>query len=438
MATKPTSGNDFLLQVYSTISNPEDGWPLGPQLEIASYLAEDWDTQPLDWEAPSKSVKFTSKNGIIRFNKMATESQDSNQSTAALSITTVFGDTAQVTLAERQKGENSSQSSKINWKYVGDVADKSDDFTYRFQATESTVKSTGGDTHNVNATLSFSNADYRFNVGLMETDVWLAADTGSAIDRSTSAISKYELTDVANEFTLKFSGTIINDAVAGTMSVNLKGVEMGTSNYTMTMGSYVDTIDPSTVDGFELIPKSTLSVIYGSFNQLESILLRGNNLLKVTAVDEVALAAGPGNDTVIGGKGDDVLAGGLGRDSLTGGAGADVFSFANGDSAVTATQSDVITDFKFLENDQIRLEGLSTIDCAVAKVAQKTFALALDAAANDFAAGANVSLQFVGKNGVVLVDTNGDHGVDMVIMLTGLKAGQVGLVSYAESGDMFA
>ena len=85
-------------------------------------------------------------------------------------------------------------------------------------------------------------------------------------------------------------GTIINDAVAGTMSVNLKGVEMGTSNYTMAMGSYVDTIDPSTVDGFELIPKSTLSVIYGSFNQLESILLRGNNLLKVTAVDEVALA----------------------------------------------------------------------------------------------------------------------------------------------------
>lgn len=83
------------------------------------------------------------------------------------------------------------------------------------------------------------------------------------------------------------------------------------------------------------------------------------------------------------------------------------------------------------------MESLSEINCVVATRAQKTFALALSAASDDFANGANVSLHFVGKNGVLLADIDGDQSADLAISLTGLKLGVAGLVSYVESGEMF-
>jgi Ca2+-binding RTX toxin-like protein len=57
------------------------------------------------------------------------------------------------------------------------------------------------------------------------------------------------------------------------------------------------------------------------------------------------LYGGSGLDYLSGGTGDDLLSGGAGRDTLAGGAGEDVFTFRKGDSGLTTTTADVITDW---------------------------------------------------------------------------------------------
>lgn len=148
------------------------------------------------------------------------------------------------------------------------------------------------------------------------------------------------------------------------------------------------------------------------------------------------LIGGSGNDTLSGGKGDDLLSGGVGRDSISAGAGADVVSFARGDSDASSTSADLIGDFQWVDGDQIRLEGISSVKCLVATIAQKNFATALSASASHFAGGANVSLQFIGKNALMLADMDGDRSADLAVILVGLKPGNP-MTSYAESGEMF-
>lgn len=57
------------------------------------------------------------------------------------------------------------------------------------------------------------------------------------------------------------------------------------------------------------------------------------------------LYGGSARDYLSGGTGDDLLSGGAGRDTLAGGAGEDVFFFKKGDSGLTTTTADVITDW---------------------------------------------------------------------------------------------
>ena len=57
------------------------------------------------------------------------------------------------------------------------------------------------------------------------------------------------------------------------------------------------------------------------------------------------LYGGVGLDYLSGGTGDDLLSGGAGRDTLSGGAGEDVFVFKRGDSGLTTSTVDTITDW---------------------------------------------------------------------------------------------
>lgn len=71
------------------------------------------------------------------------------------------------------------------------------------------------------------------------------------------------------------------------------------------------------------------------------------------------LDGGAGNDTLTGGEGRDILIGGAGRDQLTGGLDADHFTFRSAaDTAPSATQRDVITDFDRAQSDRIDLSGI--------------------------------------------------------------------------------
>ncbi|WP_182018611.1 retention module-containing protein [Vibrio diabolicus] len=62
----------------------------------------------------------------------------------------------------------------------------------------------------------------------------------------------------------------------------------------------------------------------------------------------ITLAAGTGDDYILGGDGDDVLIGGLGSDILTGGAGSDIFKWTEG--TVDNGAIDTITDFSVNED----------------------------------------------------------------------------------------
>jgi Ca2+-binding RTX toxin-like protein len=57
------------------------------------------------------------------------------------------------------------------------------------------------------------------------------------------------------------------------------------------------------------------------------------------------LYGGSGLDYLAGGSGEDLLSGGTGRDTLAGGTGEDYFVFKRGDSGLTTSTADTITDW---------------------------------------------------------------------------------------------
>lgn len=78
-----------------------------------------------------------------------------------------------------------------------------------------------------------------------------------------------------------------------------------------------------------------------------------------------SLDGGAGKDSLNGGAGVDLLIGGGGRDTMTGGSEADTFRFTDvGQSGLTATDRDLITDFKH-KQDKIDLSAIDAISSTV-------------------------------------------------------------------------
>lgn len=140
--------------------------------------------------------------------------------------------------------------------------------------------------------------------------------------------------------------------------------------------------------------------------------------------DNDLLDGGSANDNLSGQAGLDVLAGGQGRDTLSGGLDADRFVFGLGDSAITSTGADIISDF---------LTGVDTIDLSVlagppapgayaeAAIATNTYADALSAA-NGLASSGSEFVFIAGTgNGWLFYDSNGDGSLDQAIVLTGVN-----------------
>ena len=77
-----------------------------------------------------------------------------------------------------------------------------------------------------------------------------------------------------------------------------------------------------------------------------AIATGGSNGVKITGTNGVdTLVGGDGADVILAGTGNDNVTGGKGNDVMTGGAGNDVFLFADGDSGITSTLFDTITDY---------------------------------------------------------------------------------------------
>ena len=128
------------------------------------------------------------------------------------------------------------------------------------------------------------------------------------------------------------------------------------------------------------------------------------------------------NNVITGNSAANTLNGGTGKDILTGAAGNDTFIFNKVvESAITATTTDVITDF-VIGKDKINLSG---IDAFASSTTNDKFIWNGTAAFNSTTQG-EVRYQKFDNTGstndytMVWIDNDADTGVEMAIRLTGI------------------
>ncbi|MFH4360174.1 retention module-containing protein [Vibrio diabolicus] len=125
----------------------------------------------------------------------------------------------------------------------------------------------------------------------------------------------------------------------------------------------------------------------------------------------ISLAAGTGDDYILGGDGDDVLIGGLGSDILTGGAGSDIFKWT--EDTVDNGAIDTITDFSVNE-DTIDLKDviadlndpMAGIDDLLAHI-QADYDASTENVSLNITTDANVQQTIVVENLGTSIDFNG-------------------------------
>jgi len=99
--------------------------------------------------------------------------------------------------------------------------------------------------------------------------------------------------------------------------------------------------------------------IYGGYDQDTIYGGYGDDYLSGGAGHD-DLYGGSGLDYLLGGSGDDFLSGGTGRDTLSGGTGEDYFSFKRGDSGLTTSTADTITDWnRSFDSIDMTIKGTS-------------------------------------------------------------------------------
>jgi Ca2+-binding RTX toxin-like protein len=164
------------------------------------------------------------------------------------------------------------------------------------------------------------------------------------------------------------------DGASATVSDDGNTLILILSENTVTQGDEL-TIGIQTSDGSDLEAESvTFSVEFNDGTTIDGDLGSGTFLssgggIHLSSLEEVVigdsidgtdgddvLVGGDGDDIISGGGGNDILDGGAGQNTLTGGAGADTFVLSSIDV------EDIITDYNFLEGDEIDLTSLFTTD----------------------------------------------------------------------------
>jgi len=166
-------------------------------------------------------------------------------------------------------------------------------------------------------------------------------------------------------------------------------------------------------------------IITGSSRRDALIGGNGKDALVGNAGDD-QLAGGGNKDVLNGGNNNDILAGDAGADSLTGGNGNDAFDFnLIADSGKTATTRDVIADFTVDASSGAafidRLD-FSTIDAKAGTVINDAFSFIGGAA---FSAEGQIRAIQQGANTLVQVNTAGNGGADMVVLLANFTVGNL-------------
>ena len=219
-------------------------------------------------------------------------------------------------------------------------------------------------------------------------------------------------------------GTMTNDNVVGrSVIVVVEGATKAGIYYyesAHTIG-HAATADEITLLGI-INNTATIATTDIKFNNLDVTLGSGDNSVTGTAFADT-LNMGAGNDTVNGGAGADTITGGAGADRMTGGTGADTFVFAAGDSDLTGTNFDVITDFT-TASDVFDYSTAMTIVSDVTPAVSGTATISVAGVATFHVSDNTLQLEIV--------------AVEKAIQADGVAAaGQVAMFQYATDAYVF-
>lgn len=152
-------------------------------------------------------------------------------------------------------------------------------------------------------------------------DMTIISEATGKVIAQTEAGDRYIFTGTNLDVT---SGVVSSGTISGLVITNSDGVRyQQISDFSVDAGDY------------SLTGMNQLAYIIGQLIYSQSSLVIGSNL-----TDE--LAAGLGNDTLLGKGGNDSLDGHQGKDRLTGGGGTDIFHFDTGYGRDTITDFDAV------------------------------------------------------------------------------------------------
>jgi Ca2+-binding RTX toxin-like protein len=191
------------------------------------------------------------------------------------------------------------------------------------------------------------------------------------------------------------------------------GAGIDTVKYTSALAGVTIDLSASTNQAKSTLSGDRAGIGIDQLSQIENIIAGNFSDL---------LTGNAANNSINAGSGNDTLNGGTGKDVLTGAGGNDTFVFRNvAESAITATTTDVITDF-VKGRDIINLSG---IDAFSSSGTNDTFVWNGTAAFKSSTKG-EVRFEKFDKSGtandytMVWIDNDRDTGVEMAIRLTGL------------------
>lgn len=436
------TGADIL---FTTFQQPAGGGvgPIFGTVDISSFLDEAWSSAPY---ADNVGFRSTSAEGSrLTLLKSANTANGIEMVADDFSFSGSDGSRLTYKSSMREPAGNGfgvmASSLSLDWSFVGDSKAKSDDVKVSAKISANDTLSAYGQGWKFSGGSSFF---FSFGEGangrqlvLRGNDAYTTIGIGrdASVDDNTTTFSLvYSDTTERAPFKFSVAGTLTNDLVANTSlfswksaSVQVGAMKIDTKIFSGNTYSALDLGSLLDVDNVTALLR----------DRWLALLAKGNNVFTGGSASDT-MEASDGNDSLSGNRGDDFLNGGAGTDQLAGGAGSDVFIFSVGDSAVSASTADQIKDFKVAEGDQVSLTGVSVVNCEVSRTKAASFDMAVAAANAAFGSGNNVSIQFLAKNAVMLVDMDGNAEADLAVMLVGLKAGDTRLSSYAESGAMFA
>lgn len=368
MSSYDLYGGDALIGVNRNFSNPESdiSFPLSDLINLWSYGLDTWNAQSVDIDTMPLSVadadplsvlnkpnqfqyKWKSHEGstlvLAKTSNKSGETDHDYQKNMAITFKSSSGDqmtyVGSETATSGASTYNVKESGSLNYKYVGDLLDKTDNLIMKFSYNSSSTE-----THDSNGVILKTEKKTVFSESIVSDSMQMLVNAtvnkkieGGAKNEIIN-FSNYKYQDNDNGFSLAFKGEIQNHS-DGTHKYNITNIAIVTDNYKLTSAILQD---DNTNYGYDLIPENNYQQITsGYFGNFEEEIKKAANIIKITNTNGALVGGGDGADRIIGNIGDDFIHGGTGKDILTGGAGSDNFIFAN--DTISIKDVDTITDF---------------------------------------------------------------------------------------------